>query len=314
METANRKLTTVFSADVQGFSRLMEVDEEGTFATLKVYRDAMARLIAGHGGRVVNTWGDGVIAEFPSVVAAVRAAVDVQNELATNNAGRPDGERMFFRIGINLGDVIVDGADIYGDGVNIAARLQGEARPGGILISNTVYDQVRNKMPVAFEFLGNLSVKNIDEAIPSYAVRVGEPASAAQAANWGRQGAESAVRPSALAGQQASSSRLNVLGLRLDRKQASLVVIAAALVAINLIASPQVFWARWPLLVFALIAGLDWARRTTRFGRTHAVLLVMGLFITGINLASWQGEFWAVWPLLAFALIAAGRWLMRRNA
>ena len=315
METANRKLTTVFAADVQGFSRLMEADEEGTFATLKLYRDAMARLIAGHGGRVVNTWGDGVIAEFPSVVAAVRAAVDVQNELATNNAGRPDGARMFFRIGINLGDVIVDGNDIYGDGVNIAARLQSEAQPGGILISNTVYDQVRNKMSVGFEFLGNLSVKNIDEAIPSYAVRIGEPAAAAaSAASWGRAAAENATRPSALAEEHASGSRLNVLGVRLDRKQATLVVVSAALVAINLIASPQVFWARWPLLIFALIAGLDWARRTTRFGRTHAVLLVMGLFITGINLASWQGEFWAVWPLLAFALVAAARWLMRRSA
>jgi class 3 adenylate cyclase len=312
METANRKLTTVFSADVQGFSRLMEADEEGTFVTLKAYRDAMARLIAGHGGRVVNTWGDGVIAEFPSVVAAVRAAVDVQNELATNNAERPDGERMFFRIGINLGDVIVDGNDIYGDGVNIAARLQAESKPGGILISNTVYDQVRNKMPVGFEFLGNLSVKNIDEAIPSYAVRIGEPA--AQAASWGRQAAERAARPMPAMAEPGPRSGVVLLGVRLDRKQATLVVIGAALVAINLIASPQVFWARWPLLVFALIAGLDWARRTTRFGRTHAVLLVMGLFITGVNLASWQGEFWAVWPLLVFALAAAARWLMRRSA
>ncbi|MDQ6436010.1 adenylate/guanylate cyclase domain-containing protein [Mesorhizobium sp. LHD-90] len=313
METANRKLTTVFSADVQGFSRLMEADEEGTFATLKTYRDAMARLIASHGGRVVNTWGDGVIAEFASVVAAVRAAVDVQNELATHNAERPDGARMFFRIGINLGDVIVDGSDIYGDGVNIAARLQAEAKPGGILISNTVYDQVRNKMPVGFEFLGNLSVKNIDEAIPSYAVRIGEPA-AAQAANWGRQAAEDAARPMAAMAEPVRGSGLSVLGFHLDRKQATLVLIGAALVAINLIASPQVFWARWPLLVFALIAGLDWARRTTRFGRTHAVLLVMGLFITGINLASWEGEFWAIWPLLAFAIAAAARWLMRRSA
>jgi adenylate cyclase len=192
MDTADRKLTTVFSADVQGFSRLMEVDEEGTFATLKTYRDAMSRLIASHGGRVVNTWGDGVIAEFPSVVAAVRAAVDVQNELATHNAGRPDGTRMFFRIGINLGDVIVDGTDIYGDGVNIAARLQSEAQPGGILISNTVYDQVRNKMPVGFEFLGNLSVKNIDEAIPSYAVRIGETGAAP--AHSGRGPVEAAYR------------------------------------------------------------------------------------------------------------------------
>ena len=174
LSTANRKLTTVFSADVHGYSRLMEADEEGTFATLKVYRDAMGRLIASHGGRVVNTWGDGVIAEFPSVVAAVRAAVDVQNELAGHNAGKPDESCMRFRIGINLGDVIVDGEDIYGDGVNIAARLQAAAEPGGILISNTVYDQVRNKLAVGFEFLGNLAVKNLDESVPSYSVRIGD--------------------------------------------------------------------------------------------------------------------------------------------
>ena len=312
MESANRKLTTVFSADVQGFSRLMEVDEEGTFATLKIYRDAMARLIAGHGGRVVNTWGDGVIAEFPSVVAAVRAAVDVQNELATNNAGRPDGARMFFRIGINLGDVIVDGDDIYGDGVNIAARLQGEAQPGGILISNTVYDQVRNKMSVGFEFLGNLSVKNIDESIPSYAVRIGEPGAAT--ASFGRQAAERTVRPLSAMSEPALAPGLNILGMRLDRKQATLALIGAGFAAINLATSSDVFWARWPLLVLAVIAGLDWARRTDRVDRMLASTGVIGLGIAAINLFSWQGEFWAVWPLLVLVMVGAVRWVMRRSA
>ena len=124
MSETRRKLTTIFSADVQDYTRLMGADEEGTLAMLKRHRDAMSRLIGLHGGRVINTWGDGLIAEFPSVVEAVRAAVDVQNELAGMNAGRPDEGRMLFRIGINLGDVIVDGDDIYGDGVNIAARLQ----------------------------------------------------------------------------------------------------------------------------------------------------------------------------------------------
>ena len=173
MSATRRKLTTIFSADVQGYSRLMETDEEGTLATLKTYRDAMGGLIEAHGGRVVNTWGDGLIAEFPSVVEAVRAAVDVQGELAERNAGRSDASRMLFRIGINLGDVIAEGDDIYGDGVNIAARLQSSAAPGGIVISSTVYEQVRNKVAVGFEFLGQLSVKNIDEAVPSYAVRLG---------------------------------------------------------------------------------------------------------------------------------------------
>ena len=174
MSITNRKLTTVFSADVHGYSRLMEAGRGGHFRHPQDLPRRNGPLIGSRGGRVVNTWGDGLIAEFPSVVEAVRAAVDVQNELAGHNAGRSDGRQMLYRVGINLGDVIVDGDDIYGDGVNIAARLQGEAPPGGILISQTVYDQVRNKLSVGFEFLGNLSVKNLDENVPSYAVRIGE--------------------------------------------------------------------------------------------------------------------------------------------
>ena len=154
MSETQRKLTTIFSADVQDYTRLMGLDEEGTLATLNRYRDAMSGLITAHGGRVVNTWGDGLIAEFPSVVEAVRAAVDVQTELAAFNDAKPASAQMLFRIGINLGDVIADGSDIYGDGVNIAARLQASAPAGGIVISSTVYDQVRNKVPVGFDFLG----------------------------------------------------------------------------------------------------------------------------------------------------------------
>lgn len=322
MSTANRKLTTVFSADVQGYSRLMEADEEGTFATLKTYRDSMARLIGSHRGRVVNTWGDGVIAEFSSVVEAVRAAVDVQNELAGHNAGRVDGTQMQFRIGINLGDVIVDGDDIYGDGVNIAARLQAEAPPGGILISNTVYDQVRNKLSVGFEFLGNLSIKNIDESVPSYVVRIGEQRASTPArepASPAREQASPRREPppprEAVAGAAAAAlAQPGFAGFRLGRSYGSLALVGAGLVAINMIASPDVFWARWPLLVLALIGGMAWARRTTRFDRGFAALMVLGLFITGINLLTWEGEFWARWPLLAFALAGGVRWLMRSRA
>ena len=307
MSITNRKLTTVFSADVHGYSRLMELDEEGTFATLKTSRDAMARLIGSRGGRVVNTWGDGLIAEFPSVVEAVRAAVDVQNELAGHNAGRSDGRQMLYRVGINLGDVIVDGDDIYGDGVNIAARLQGEAPPGGILISQTVYDQVRNKLSVGFEFLGNLSVKNLDENVPSYAVRIGEAK--------GSSGERAAARPSQppSQGAPASLAQAGVANMLPSRKLGFLALIGAALVAINLFSSPGQFWARWPLLVLAVIAGLMWARRTTRLDRSLAILLVVGLGIVALNLLSWQGQFWAHWPLLAVALLAGVRWLKRRG-
>jgi len=310
MTSTNRKLTTVFSADVHGYSRLMEIDEEGTFATLKTYRDAMARLIASRGGRVVNTWGDGLIAEFPSVVEAVRAAIDVQNELAGQNAGRTDDRRMLYRVGINLGDVIVDGDDIYGDGVNIAARLQGEAAPGGILISQTVYDQVRNKLSVGFEFLGNLSVKNIDENVPSYAVRIGEAKD-----GTGPSAPRSASRPAEArsAGVPAQSAPGTAGELLPFRRMGLLALIGAGLVAVNLFTSPGEFWARWPVLVLAVVAGLTWARRTTLVDRSLAILTVIGLGIVAINLFTWSGEFWARWPLLALALAAGLRWLGRRR-
>ena len=165
MATVQRKLTTILSADVQGYSRLMEADEEGTLARLKASRDAMASLIAAHGGRVVNTWGDGVLAEFPSVVEAVLCAVEAQKELRARNAGLLAERRLEFRIGINLGDVMVDGHDLYGEGVNVAARLQGLAEPGGIVIAGTVYDQVRGKLVVGYEFAGPQQVKNIADQL-----------------------------------------------------------------------------------------------------------------------------------------------------
>ncbi len=257
MSVTRRKLTTIFSADVQGYSRLMEADEERTLATLTQYRNAMARLIDAHGGRVVNTWGDGLIAEFPSVVEFVRTAIDVQNELAGHNAARPAETRMFFRIGINLGDVIAEGDDIYGDGVNIAARLQTSAPAGGIVISNTVYDQVRNKMPVAFEFLGDLDVKNIEERVPSYAVRIGAPEG-----NAGRpvtRGAELAVAPQ----EPARASGTAVPGgAGVSRKALLLALIALAMVTINILSWNGVLWAVWPVLACAVLGGLVWARTT----------------------------------------------------
>lgn len=140
---AKRKLAAVLSADVAGFSRLMGVDEAGTHRTLTAYRAAMDDVIGAHWGRVVGTAGDSVLADFGSVVEALQAAVDIQRALGERNAALPPERRLEFRIGINLGDVIVDDADIYGDGVNVAARIQALAEPGGIAISGAVYEQVR---------------------------------------------------------------------------------------------------------------------------------------------------------------------------
>src|SRR5215217_6341682 len=172
-EKLKRRLTTVLCADVQGYSRLMEADEPGTLATLRRYRAAMAALIERHDGRIVNTWGDAVIAEFASVVEAVQCAVEIQQELSARDPHLTGAQRMRFRIGINLGDVMVDGSDLYGDGVNIAAPLQQLAEPGGILISGPVYDQVHTKLSVGFDYLGPQQVKNVAAPVASYRVTVG---------------------------------------------------------------------------------------------------------------------------------------------
>ncbi|MBY3139997.1 adenylate/guanylate cyclase domain-containing protein [Rhizobium laguerreae] len=306
MSETRRKLTTIFCADVQDYTRLMGADEEGTLASLKRCREAMGRLIESHGGRVVNTWGDGLIADFPSVVEAVRAAVDTQNELAGFNARRPADGRMLFRIGINLGDVIVEGDDIYGDGVNIAARLQTSAAAGGIVISSTVYDQVRNKVAVGFEFLGPLMVKNVDEGVPSYAVKIGDTRDETPPAE--RSGS---ARPQPAPVMAAATAETTPApgGRRL---YGVLGVIAGALIGINLLSWQGVFWARFPVLALAVVAALAWNRDQTRFNRKITLLAILALGLAGINLFTWTGQFWAIWPILGIAAVMGLRWSMRR--
>ena len=306
MSETRRKLTTIFCADVQDYTRLMGADEEGTLASLKRCREAMGRLIESHGGRVINTWGDGLIADFPSVVEAVRAAVDTQNELAGFNARRPADGRMLFRIGINLGDVIVEDDDIYGDGVNIAARLQASAAAGGIVISSTVYDQVRNKVAVGFEFLGPLMVKNVDEGVPSYAVKIGDARDETPPA--GRSGPArpqpAAVMPADMAEVRPAPGGRRLYGV--------LGVIAVVLIGINLLSWQGVFWARFPVLALAVVAALAWNRDQTRFHRKITLLAILALGFVSINLFTWTGQFWAVWPILGIAAAMGLRWSMRR--
>src|SRR5215469_8508257 len=166
-----RRLAAILAADVAGYSRLMGADEEGTLAALKALRRELADpKIKEHRGRVVKTTGDGLLIEFGSVVDAVRCAVEVQREMAERNRDLPPDRRIEFRMGINLGDVIVDQDDIYGDGVNIAARLEALAEPGGIYISRTVRDQIRDKLAYEFEDMGQQSVKNIARPVRAYAM------------------------------------------------------------------------------------------------------------------------------------------------
>jgi adenylate cyclase len=165
-----RKLTTIVSADFVGYSRLMSLDEAGTLARLRSYREAMAQLIADGRGRVVGTAGDSLLAEFGSVVEAVACAVKIQRELVERNAALPPDRQMRLRIGVNLGDVMVENGDLFGDGVNVAARLQSLAEPDGILISGTVFDHVKDKLTLGFDYLGPQPVKNIPAPVPIYKV------------------------------------------------------------------------------------------------------------------------------------------------
>jgi adenylate cyclase len=173
-----RKLSAIFAADVEGYSRLMGRDEVGTLRTLTAYRVIIDRLIASHRGRIFNTAGDSVLADFGSAVDAVECAVEIQHALVKENEGRPAGEQMRFRIGVHVGDIMVQGDNLFGDAVNIAARLEALAEPGGICVSRVVRDQVRDKLPHRFEDMGEQSVKNIARPVRVYALSEALPLAA----------------------------------------------------------------------------------------------------------------------------------------
>jgi adenylate cyclase len=166
-----RKLSAILSADVKGYSRLMGDDELATVDTLKEYRNVLATHINQYNGRVVDSPGDNLLAQFLSVVDAVECAVAIQGDISARNTAFSENRKMAFRIGINLGDVIEDEDRIYGDGINIAARIEGISEGGGICISGTAYDQVKNKLNLGFEFLGKQTVKNISDPVRVYRIR-----------------------------------------------------------------------------------------------------------------------------------------------
>jgi adenylate cyclase len=191
-----RKLAVILAADVAGYSRLMAADEEGTLAALNARRGVIDELIGRHHGRIFTTAGDSVMAEFASAVEAVRCAAAIQDEIERRNAELPEPRRMRFRVGVNLGDVMVGGANLFGDGVNVAARLEGVAEPGGICISGAVYDQVRNKVDLGFADLGERSLKNIGYPVRVFGVH--RDGVAAPAPRPERPSGAPASRPSAL--------------------------------------------------------------------------------------------------------------------
>ncbi len=279
-DKVKRRLTTVLCADVHGYSRLMEADEAGTLGTLRRYRTAIAGLVARHDGRIVNTWGDAVIAEFASVVEAVQCAIEIQQEISNQDPDAPQTHRMRFRIGINLGDVMVEGSDIYGDGVNIAARLQELAEPGGVVVSSTVYDQVHNKLSVGFDCLGQQPMKNV-APVTSYRVTTGGRAA-------GRAGLHADESPApqadAVAMSEAGTQRIrdghepspgqrfasDWLG-NLPRPIAVALTISGFLVLINVFTGLHRIWFHWPVaaLLFVGILRTVLRRRPAADGKAE---------------------------------------------
>jgi adenylate cyclase len=230
-----RKLTNILSADVFGYSRLMGLDEAGTLMVLNDYKSIMTGIIGQNRGRVVSTAGDAVLAEFPSSVMAVQTAVEIQRQLGERNQKLEPERQMWFRIGINLGDVIVEQGDIFGDDVNIAARLQSMAEPGGVLISGTVFDQVKNKLSLSFNFLGPQRLKNIDAEVPVYSAVMVDAARPTFD-----------VRTSQSVAPQNRQQTLIASAIRAG-------AVVAFLGAINLFSWSGHFWFQWPSLVVVLV-------------------------------------------------------------
>lgn len=222
-----RKLTTILAADADSYSRVMEADEVRTLGALRAAREVFARFIERHHGRIANTAGDGLIAEFPSVVEAVQCAIEVQRELA---ADTQSGLR--FRIGVHLGDVLIDGDDLLGEGVNLAARLQSMAEPGGILISQQVYDQVQKKLSVGFQYLGEKRPKNFEESVAVYSVAPTGDGATTKAQTKARKRAADG-KPKGWAAIIGSAQRYAFL--------------LAILLVIDLMTGDQ-FWVQWPAL------------------------------------------------------------------
>jgi adenylate cyclase len=272
-----RKLTTIFCADCEGFSRLMRADEELTFRVLQECRKLIEQLISEHDGRVFGSAGDSVVAEFPSPVEAVRSAIEIQQGIERLGADLPDDHRMNFRIGINLGDVMIQDNDLIGDGVNVAARLEGLSDPGGICISGNVYEQIKNKLTVDCDDLGDQLVKNIAEPLRVYRLRAVPQAR---------------LRPST--SQVSTQSRIRLLTLGVI----TFFLIAISIVYVNYNAKgpvrPACTHASIAVLPFANLSG-DAAQDYLSDGTTEDIIAALGRFsalsvIAHVAVAPYKGK------------------------
>lgn len=261
-EILKRKLAAILSADVKDYSRLMHEDEAATILTVTEYREVMRSLIEQHHGRVVDSVGDNLLAEFASVVDAVQGAVAIQKEVNARNARLPEERKMLFRIGINLGDLVVEGDRIYGDGVNIAARLEAIADPGGICISRTAYDQIEDKLPLGYEYLGEKVVKDSPKPIRAYKIVLEQPEKERgilkrrhkrrDRKSRRQQHQETDRHPTA-----TSSNWKDIKSFYQHRRIYAGVI--SLLFIINILTWPGLFWFHWPALGWGLGLYIHWA-------------------------------------------------------
>jgi class 3 adenylate cyclase len=264
-DNLKRKLAAILSADVKEYSRLMRENETATVQTVTEYRQVMAALIEQHHGRVVDSVGDNLLAEFASVVDAVQGAVAIQKEVSARNARLPENRRMLFRIGINLGDLVVEGDRIYGDGVNIAARLEGIADPGGICISRTAFDQIEDKLPLGYEYLGEKSVKNSPKPIRAYKV-VFEPPEKERSRfkrKHKRRDKKSKRKQHQEKDQHPEGTRSKRQDINLFYQHRRIYAgVIALLFIINILTWPGLFWFHWPAMGWGLFLFIHWVSAT----------------------------------------------------
>jgi len=352
-EEFKRKLAAILSADVKEYSRLMREDETATIRTLTAYREVMTTLIIQHHGRVVDTVGDNLLAEFASVVDAVQGAVAIQKEVKVRNAQLSENRKMVFRIGINLGDLVVEGDRIYGDGVNIAARLEALADPGGICISRTAYDQIEDKLPLGYEYLGEKTIKDIVKPVRAYRV-VFEPGGETPGIDIAdhtshreryekKKGRIKKRRIIPGKGDRPSEDELTKKRAKSkirgrhrfykhiwDRRRFQKHIwvylsVIAFLFLINMLTWPGSFWFHWPALGWGLLLYLRWInadkngvkyedKAKLRLHKHIGTYLGVIGFLFIINMLTWHGSFWFHWPALGWGLLLLLHWIKGADA
>ena len=311
-QEVQRRLAAVLAADVAGYTRLMEANEDATLsAWWSARKDVVDPTVARHRGRIVKHTGDGFLAEFPTATEAVQCAISMQTDLVAIHSKTPKDRHFAFRMGINLGEIVADKDDIYGEGVNLAARLESLAEPGGICISEDVYRQVRNKLSINFEYLGEKSLKNITEEEAVYHVSVGKKRKGStkvkgRSSDRGVRNAQPQAPNHFIPNPEHQKDRflrhVKVLG-----------AILAILFVIDISTGPGI-WVHWPGIAIATILGIEavpwyvsgWRKRVIGY---YAVI-VAGLVV--INLLTWSGYPWVLWPAAALIVIELFRRLVVR--